>query len=47
MIPYIKSRNMYISIGIAAIGVLSYLAIMDVFDFTSRTDEDHDADSRR
>lgn len=47
MTPYIKSRNMYISIGIAAVGILSYLAIMDVFDFKTRTDEDHDADSRR
>jgi len=40
MDSYIKSKSMYISVGLVVVGVLSYLAIRDVFDFKTRGDEE-------
>ena len=40
MNSYFKSKSMYITLGITAISVVAYIAVMDVFDFKNRGEQD-------
>lgn len=40
MNSYLTSKNMYITLGLTAISVVAYIAVMDVFDFKNRGERD-------
>lgn len=40
MDSYLKGKSMYITLGVVVVGVLSYIAITDVFDFKNRGREE-------
>lgn len=43
MRSYLTSKNMYITLGLTAISVVAYIAVMDVFDFKTRGKRDDDS----
>jgi hypothetical protein len=45
MRSYLTSHNMYITLGLTAISVVAYMAVMNVFDFKTRGKEEEDRSS--